>query len=175
MLHGLFSSCGAQGLLPSCTAWLLIVGASLVAEHGLWGARPSGVVVCGPSSYDSQALEHRLDSCGTGTSLFWSMCIFLGQESSSWLLHTDPLPLSHQGSPIFLLIICPLVQEVSQTRTWRSGGRIRLRSPPDPLTLFGLYVYARPSWRGSAVFTVLGVPYPAWAPLPRGPPWLPRP
>ena len=137
------------------------MGASLVAEHGLWGARPSGVVACGPSSYDSQAVEHRLDSCGTGTSLFWSMCIFLGQESNSWLLHTDLLPLSHQGSPIFLLIICPLVQEVSQMRTWRSGGRIRLRSPPGPLTLFGLYVYARPSWRVSAVFTLLGGPIPS--------------
>ena len=42
-----FSSCSKWGLLSSCSVWLLIVVASVVAEHGLWGA--------GFSSCDSQA------------------------------------------------------------------------------------------------------------------------
>ena len=47
-----FSSCGEQGLLFVAVRGLLIVVASLVAEHGL-------------SSCGSQALERRLSSCGT--------------------------------------------------------------------------------------------------------------
>ena len=38
--------------------------ASLAVEHGLWGAQASVVAVCGLSSCGSQALEHRLGSCG---------------------------------------------------------------------------------------------------------------
>ena len=41
---------------------LLTAVASLAVEHGLWGARTS--VVRGLSSCGSQALEHRLGSCG---------------------------------------------------------------------------------------------------------------
>ena len=42
LLHGLFSSCGEQGLLSSCD-----VQASLAAEHGLSGTRASVVVAPG--------------------------------------------------------------------------------------------------------------------------------
>ena len=44
---------------------LLTVVASLVAEHGLWGAWASVSFGTGAlSSFGSQALEHRLNSCG---------------------------------------------------------------------------------------------------------------
>ena len=44
---------------------LLIVVASLVAEHGLWGSWALVVVVHRLSSCSSCAQEHRLNSCGT--------------------------------------------------------------------------------------------------------------
>ena len=44
---------------------LLVAIASLVAEHGIHGARATVVVVHGLSSSGSQALEHKLNSCGT--------------------------------------------------------------------------------------------------------------
>ena len=43
---------------------LIIVASSFVAEHGFWGTRASIVGANGLSSCNSQALEHRLDSCG---------------------------------------------------------------------------------------------------------------
>ena len=46
---------------------LLIAVASLVAEHGLKGVWPSVIAARGLSSCSSQALEHRLSSCGTCT------------------------------------------------------------------------------------------------------------
>ena len=52
-----FSSCGERGLLFVAVRGLLIAVASLVAAHGLYA--------CGLSSCGSQALEHRLSSCGT--------------------------------------------------------------------------------------------------------------
>ena len=58
-----FSSCRQQGLLFVVVRRLLIVVASLVAEHGL-GAWASVVVACGLSSCGSRALECRLSSCG---------------------------------------------------------------------------------------------------------------
>ena len=76
---------------------LLIVVASLVAEHRLWGARGSVVVVPEPWSTGSAVTAHGLRcsvACG----------IFLEQGSNLRLLHllhwrADSLPLSHQGSP----------------------------------------------------------------------------
>ena len=44
---------------------LLIAVATLVSDHGLSGAQASVVTACGLSSCVSQALEHRLNSCGT--------------------------------------------------------------------------------------------------------------
>ena len=46
---------------------LLIALASLVAEHGLKGMWASVIVAHGLSSCGSQALGHRLSSCGTCT------------------------------------------------------------------------------------------------------------
>ena len=43
----------------------LIVAASFVVEHGLWGVRASGGAGPGLSSCGFQALEHRLNSYGT--------------------------------------------------------------------------------------------------------------
>ena len=59
-----FSSCGEQGLLFVAVHRLLIVVASLVAEHGLKGARASLVVARGLSSCGLRVLELRLGSCG---------------------------------------------------------------------------------------------------------------
>ena len=63
MLGGLFSSCSEQGLSIVAVRGLLIVVASLAAEHGLLGTWVSVVVACGLSSYGFQALEHRLNRC----------------------------------------------------------------------------------------------------------------
>ena len=59
---GLFSSCGEQEPLPPCR--LLVVVASPVIEHRLWGMGVSVVAAHVLSSCISQALEHRLSSCG---------------------------------------------------------------------------------------------------------------
>ena len=45
--------------------WLLIVVSSLVVEHWLLGAGASVAVRHGFRSCDSQALEHKLNDCGT--------------------------------------------------------------------------------------------------------------
>ena len=51
----------------------LIVVASLVGEHGLWGAQSVLAVACGLSGCDSRALQHRLSICGIGALLLHSM------------------------------------------------------------------------------------------------------
>ena len=68
---GLFPSCGEQEPLPTCR--LLIVVATLVIEHRLWGMRASGFAVHGLSSCSFQALEHRLNSCGARAYLLLGM------------------------------------------------------------------------------------------------------
>ena len=56
---------GEWGLLSNCGAWTSILGASFVAEHRqALGSWDSALVVCGLNSFGSQALEHRLNSCG---------------------------------------------------------------------------------------------------------------
>ena len=60
-----FSSCGQWGLLFIAVPGLLIVVASLVAEHRTLGAWASVAVAHGLSSCGSWALESRLGSCGT--------------------------------------------------------------------------------------------------------------
>ena len=60
LLCRLFSTCGELGLLSSCN--VLIEVASFVAEHRLQGVQAS--VTHGLSSCGSQALAHRLNSCG---------------------------------------------------------------------------------------------------------------
>ena len=93
-LQGLFSSCGEQGL-PCGSAGRLAVLASLVA-HGLQGAQASVAVVPGLWSTGSVVVVLGLrcpEACG----------IFLDQGSNLCLLHqqANPLPLSHQGGPMF--------------------------------------------------------------------------
>ena len=53
-----------MGFLCVAVLELLIAAASLAAEHRLWGAQAAAVAACGLSSDGSQALEHRLSSCG---------------------------------------------------------------------------------------------------------------
>ena len=67
-VHGLFSSCGEQGLLFVAVCGLLIAVASRCGARAL-GAWASVVVACGLSSCGSQALERRLSSCGWRTGL----------------------------------------------------------------------------------------------------------
>ena len=61
---GFFLVEASRDCSPVVVCGLLVEVASLVAEHGLWGARASVVAVRGLSSCGSQALEHRLGSCG---------------------------------------------------------------------------------------------------------------
>ena len=101
LLHGLFSSYSKQGLLSSCGMW-----ASHVVERGLWGTWTLVVTACRLSRCGSWAPEHRLNSCGAhGLSRSVACGIFLAQGLNPCLLHgpVDSLPLSHQGSPFFLL------------------------------------------------------------------------
>ena len=60
-----FSSCGKWWLLFIAVHRLLIVVASLFAEHGLQGTQASVVTTCRLSSYGSCVLERELSSCGT--------------------------------------------------------------------------------------------------------------
>ena len=60
-----FSSCGEWGILFFVLQRLLIVVASLCCGAWALGAWASVVVVLGPSSCGSQALERRLRGCGT--------------------------------------------------------------------------------------------------------------
>ena len=53
---------GGYSLVVVCEP--LIAVASVLVEHRLWSTRASVVVAGGLSSWDSQALEHRLHSCG---------------------------------------------------------------------------------------------------------------
>ena len=89
--------------LRCCAGSPLVVSrgdSSLVLEHRPWRAQAS--VVAGPwlQSTGWIVVAHRLSSsttCG----------IFLDQESNPCLLHwkVDSLPLSHQGSPINMILI----------------------------------------------------------------------
>ena len=55
LLHGLFSSCGDQGLFFIEVCGLLTVGASLAAEHWFKGMKASGVAACGFCSWGTRA------------------------------------------------------------------------------------------------------------------------
>ena len=90
---GFFSSCGEQGLLSSCGAWVSH-GDGLSVDHWLKGAWASVVMVPGLPSTGSIAMAHEL-SCSTACG------IFLDQGLNPCLLHgqANSLPLSPQGSP----------------------------------------------------------------------------
>ena len=87
MLHGLFSSYSESGLGSSVVVMcrLLIVVAFCVVEHRLQGAQASAVVACELSSCSSQALEHRLNSCGMGL-------VVLQQVGTSWTREQSCFP-----------------------------------------------------------------------------------
>ena len=87
------SCCGERGHSPAVVHWLLTAVTSLVAEQGL-------------SSCGFQALERRVNHCGTKAYFLqgtWG--IFPDRGSNPCLLHwqEDSLPLSRQGSPEGLL------------------------------------------------------------------------
>ena len=81
---------------------LLIAVASLV-KHRLQGSQASVVVAHGLCSFGSWALEHRLrfNSFGARAQSLCGMQGVLGPGAQplSLALASDPLPLSHQGSP----------------------------------------------------------------------------
>jgi len=91
LLCGLFSSCGTQA--SHCSGFFSCKARSLGRESF--------------SSCGSQALEHKLDSCGTCASaaLRHVASWFPDQGSNQHLLkwQVNSLPLSHQGSPPFWL------------------------------------------------------------------------
>ena len=65
--HGCIGSslvAASRGYSLVAVRGLLIAAASLVAEHRLWGTRASAAEAPGLCSCSSQALEHRLNSCG---------------------------------------------------------------------------------------------------------------
>ena len=68
-----FSSGGKQGLSLVGVLGFLIAVAPLVVEQGRQSCGPSEAVACGFSGCGSWALEHRLGSCGTRTSVLCSM------------------------------------------------------------------------------------------------------
>ena len=74
LLHADFSLAAASGgHSPVAVCRLLPALASLVGEHGLWGAQSVLAVACGLSGCDSRALQHRLSICGIGALLLHSM------------------------------------------------------------------------------------------------------
>ena len=79
---------------------LLIVVASLVAEHQLKSARASVAAAHGLSSCSFRALEHRFNTCGAQAYLLYGMWDLPGPGIEPVSLHwkADSLPLSHQGS-----------------------------------------------------------------------------
>ena len=65
--------CGAQGAALRCSTQASHCGGVSCCGAQLWGARVSLVVACGLGSYDFQALDHRLSSCGARALLLHSM------------------------------------------------------------------------------------------------------
>ena len=91
LLHGLFSSCGKQGHSSLwCTGFSFSCCKACILGH------------LGFSRCSSQALEHRLSSCGKWALLLRSMWDLprLGIEPVSPALASNFLPRSHQGSPM---------------------------------------------------------------------------
>ena len=99
-----FSSCGERGLLYSCSALAPHWVASLCRAQAL-RCRAFSSWSRGLSSCSSQALEHRLTSCGPRHFFSEACGIFQDQGSNPCLLQwqVDSLPLSHQGAPRVLL------------------------------------------------------------------------
>ena len=91
---GVFSSCGEQGLLSTCSP-----RAPHCCSFSSCGAGTLGCA--GFSSCGCWALQCRLNSCGTGVSCSAACGISPDRGLNLSLLHwqVDSFPLNHQGSP----------------------------------------------------------------------------
>ena len=102
--HRLFPSCGERGLLSSCG----VQGFSLRWRLLVWSMRSRARgLPCGLRSCSSQALEHRLNSCGAWAFLPHSMWDFPGPGTkpvsparAGRLLTPEP-----PGSPLSSLLL----------------------------------------------------------------------
>ena len=108
-IFGCTRSLSLYGLFSSCSNWgLLFIAVHRLLFWWLFLLRSIGLRTRGLSSCSSQALEHRLSSCGAHlprVSYSTACEIFLYQGSNLCFLHwqVDSLPLSHQGSSIVKL------------------------------------------------------------------------
>ena len=92
LLHGLFSSCREQGLLPSCSVW-----ASLVAEHTL------GHSVLRSCSARTHCWVLSSPAPGLSSSAACGVCLDQGSNLCLLLWQMDSLPLRNQGSLIMAI------------------------------------------------------------------------
>ena len=103
LLHRLSSSCGEQGLLSSCGAWVSHCGGFSCCGAQTLGALASVAAACGLSSCGSRALEHRLSSWAHGLSCSVTRGIFLDQGlnpvscTGSWIFTSEP-----PGKPLLM-------------------------------------------------------------------------
>ena len=86
LLLRLFSSCGEQGLLSSCSAQIShrrVFSRCGAHAHGPWASTAAAPALnsCGP-----WALEHKLSSCSSRAQLLLGMWIFLDQGLKPCLL-----------------------------------------------------------------------------------------
>ena len=95
-MHGLFSSWGEPGLLSSCDVWAL--------HWSGFSCGPRALGCSDFSSRSSQALEHWLNSCGTGAQLLGGMWDppRLGIESMSPALVGGFFTTEPPGKPTLL-------------------------------------------------------------------------
>ena len=104
---GLWSCWDSSLAMESGDCYLVVAGciftavSSLLAEHGLQGTLASVVTAPGLSSCSSQALEHRLSTCGTRAQLFhgmWDLCR-PGLKPVSFALHGRFFTTQSKGKP----------------------------------------------------------------------------
>ena len=90
-----FSSCGEQRLLSSCSTWPSPGGSFSCCWAWALGHRLPTVVAHGLSGCGSPALEHKLNSCGLWDLLLHSMWDLPESEIKPMSLHwqADALPL----------------------------------------------------------------------------------
>ena len=124
----LFIYHGCAGL-PCCSGFSLIVANgsfSLVVVCGLLSLQSTGCRTLRLHQLQSQALEHRLNSCdalGPIAPCRSVVCgIFPDQRPNPCLLHwqVDSSPLSHQGSPMCAFLsqkVCNSLQQPQETMT----------------------------------------------------------
>ena len=94
-------------------------------------------VACGLRSYDSWALEYRLNSCGTWAQLLRGMWNLPAWGLNPYLLHwqANSLPQSHQGTPQSELYIIVLVLpniKMNPPQVYMCSPSWTLLPPPSP-------------------------------------------